>query len=179
MPLPIHQHYTSLTMTLDLMLGVVSGVLHPAQGWNILVIITITIIIIITLMTRARLWWRAHCSPPLGPRATASPSATPSPASPLTGHNHHHHYHYIVIIIIIRLRVLLHPVNLDTDPDAPNFNNDVVLATLIDDTLDHWKEAQVLYTYPEEHTVRRCVMWRQLEKSSYVINCKSSFTIHN
>ena len=53
-----------------------------------------------------------------------------------------------------RLRVLLHPVNLDTDPDAPNFNNDVVLATLIDDTLDHWKEAQVLYTYPEEHTVR-------------------------
>ena len=28
-----------------------------------------------------------------------------------------------------------------------------MLATLIDDTLDHWKEAQVLYTYPEEHTV--------------------------
>ena len=25
-----------------------------------------------------------------------------------------------------RLRVLLHPVNLDTDPDTPNFNNDVV-----------------------------------------------------
>ena len=54
-----------------------------------------------------------------------------------------------------RLRVLLHPVNLDTDPDAPNFNNDVVLATLIDDTLDYWKEAQVLYTYPEEHTVKQ------------------------
>ena len=53
-----------------------------------------------------------------------------------------------------RLRVLLHPVNLDEDPDNPNFNNDVVLATLIDNTLDSWKEAQVLYTYPEEHTVR-------------------------
>ena len=52
-----------------------------------------------------------------------------------------------------RLRVLLHPVNLDEDPDNPNFNNDVVLATLIDNTLESWKEAQVLYTYPEEHTV--------------------------
>ena len=70
----------------------------------------------------------------------------------------------IIIIIMIRLRVLLHPVNLDTDPDAPNFNNDVVLATLIDDTLDHWKEAQVLYTYPEEHTVRQ-VMSGQQEKN--------------
>ena len=52
-----------------------------------------------------------------------------------------------------RLRVLLHPVNLDEDPASPNFNNDVVLATLIDNTLDSWKEAQVLYTYPEAHTV--------------------------
>ena len=52
-----------------------------------------------------------------------------------------------------RLRVLLHPVNLDEDPDIPNFNNDVVLATLIDDTREDWKQAQVLYTYPEEHTV--------------------------
>ena len=52
-----------------------------------------------------------------------------------------------------RLRILLHPVNLDQDPEAPNFNNDVVLATLIDDTLGEWKAAQVLYTYPEEHTV--------------------------
>ena len=61
-----------------------------------------------------------------------------------------------------RLRVLLHPVNLDEveeeeEPegrDKPlNFNNDVVLATLIDNTLGTWKEAQVLYTYPEEHTV--------------------------
>ena len=91
--------------------------------------------------------------------ATASPSATPYPASLLTGHYHYYHYHYDHHHhYIIRLRVLLHPVNLDTDPDAPNFNNDVVLATLIDDTLDHWKEAQVLYTYPEEHTVRCCVM---------------------
>ena len=49
--------------------------------------------------------------------------------------------------------MLLHPVNLDEEPDSPNFNNDVVLATLIDNTLDSWKEAQVLYTYPEEHTV--------------------------
>ena len=52
-----------------------------------------------------------------------------------------------------RLRVLLHPVHLDEDPEAPNFNNDVVLATLIDDTLGNWKYAQVLYTYPEDHTV--------------------------
>ena len=51
--------------------------------------------------------------------------------------------------------MLLHPVNLDEEPDSPNFNNDVVLATLIDNTLDSWKEAQVLYTYPEEHTVGR------------------------
>ena len=56
-----------------------------------------------------------------------------------------------------RLRVLLHPVNLDEDPESPNFNNDVVLATLIDNTLDSWKEAQVLYTYPEEHTVGRAL----------------------
>ena len=52
-----------------------------------------------------------------------------------------------------RLRVLLHPSNLDSDPDTPNFNNDVVLATMIDNTLDNWKQAQVLYTYPEDHTV--------------------------
>ena len=30
-----------------------------------------------------------------------------------------------------RLRVLLHPVNLDTDPDTPNFNNDVVTISTI------------------------------------------------
>ena len=52
-----------------------------------------------------------------------------------------------------RLRVLLHPVDLDTDPDTPNFSSDVVLATLIDDTMGVWKDAQVMYTYPEEHTV--------------------------
>ena len=63
-----------------------------------------------------------------------------------------------------RLRVLLHPVNLDEDPDTPNFNNDVVLATLIDDTRDDWKHAQVLYTYPEEHTV--LFTWRYFIKSS-------------
>ena len=52
-----------------------------------------------------------------------------------------------------RLRVLLHPVNLDTDPDTPTFADDVVLATLIDDTMGEWKDAQVMYTNPEEHTV--------------------------
>ena len=72
----------------------------------------------------------------------------------------------IIIIIVIRLRVLLHPVNLDTDPDAPNFNNDVVLATLIDDTLDHWKEAQVLYTYPEEHTVSNTMSGQHQENEN-------------
>ena len=71
-----------------------------------------------------------------------------------------------IIINVIRLRVLLHPVNLDTDPDAPNFNNDVVLATLIDDTLDHWKEAQVLYTYPEEHTVSNTMSGQHQENEN-------------
>jgi len=52
-----------------------------------------------------------------------------------------------------RLRVLLHPVSLDTDPDTPSFSNDVVLATLIDDTMGEWRDAQVMYTYPEEHTL--------------------------
>ena len=54
-----------------------------------------------------------------------------------------------------RLRVLLHPVSLDTDPDTPSFSNDVVLATLIDDTMGEWRDAQVMYTFPEEHTVRQ------------------------
>ena len=52
-----------------------------------------------------------------------------------------------------RLRVLLHPVNLDTDQETPDFATDIVLATLIDDTMGDWTDAQVMYTYPEEHTV--------------------------
>ena len=35
-----------------------------------------------------------------------------------------------------RLRVLLHPVNLDTDPDTPNFNNDVVTISTISTTIN-------------------------------------------
>ena len=36
-----------------------------------------------------------------------------------------------------RLRVLLHPVNLDTDPDTPNFNNDVVTISTISTTINY------------------------------------------
>ena len=36
-----------------------------------------------------------------------------------------------------RLRVLLHPVNLDTDPDTPNFNNDVVTISTIYTTINY------------------------------------------
>lgn len=52
-----------------------------------------------------------------------------------------------------RLRVLLHPLNLEDDPDSPSFTGDVVLATLMDSTREDWSEAQVLYTYPDEHTI--------------------------
>jgi len=52
-----------------------------------------------------------------------------------------------------RLRILLHPVNLREDPDEIDFSNDVVLATLLDDTRGEWKSAQVMYTFPEEHTL--------------------------
>jgi len=44
-----------------------------------------------------------------------------------------------------RLKVLLHPTN---NHDS---STDVVLAALLDDTRGQWKDAQVLYTYPEGH----------------------------
>ena len=53
-----------------------------------------------------------------------------------------------------RLRVLLHPIDQGDDQDTPDFSNDVVLATLVDDTMGEWRDAQVMYSYPEEHTVR-------------------------
>ena len=53
-----------------------------------------------------------------------------------------------------RLRVLLHPIK-GEDSDSDDFSNDVVLATLIDDTMEEWKDAQVMYTYPEDHTVSK------------------------
>lgn len=52
-----------------------------------------------------------------------------------------------------KLRVLLHPLNLDEDPNSPSFTSDVVLATLMDSTRKTWMEAQVMYTYPKEHTL--------------------------
>ena len=47
-----------------------------------------------------------------------------------------------------RLNVQLHPTDHDQD-----LSSDVPLATLIDDTRGEWREAQVMYTYPEGHTV--------------------------
>ena len=53
-----------------------------------------------------------------------------------------------------RLRVLLHPVeHLVEDFGVTSFDNDVVLATLMDSTRGEWKVAQVLYTYPTQHTL--------------------------
>ena len=46
-----------------------------------------------------------------------------------------------------RLKVLLH------GEDSLDLSTDVVLATLLDDTRGEWREAQVLYTYPEGHRV--------------------------
>ena len=34
-----------------------------------------------------------------------------------------------------------------------SFLRDVVLATLMDTTRETWQEAQVMYTYPKEHTI--------------------------
>ncbi|XP_023328229.1 MAM and LDL-receptor class A domain-containing protein 1 [Eurytemora carolleeae] len=52
-----------------------------------------------------------------------------------------------------RLRILLHPVDYREDPDSADFSNDVVLASLLDDTRGAWKSAKVMYTFPEEHTL--------------------------
>jgi len=62
--------------------------------------------------------------------------------------------YYINGLSADKLRVLLHPADLDRDPSlTPNFSQDVVLATLMDDTMGDWMTAHVMYTSRIEHTL--------------------------
>ena len=60
-----------------------------------------------------------------------------------------------------RLKVLLHPTN---NHDS---STDVVLAALLDDTRGQWKDAQVLYTYPEGHKV--AILIRSIFLKSFLL----------